>query len=356
MGVALLLVAASSNAQLAGKNVLLIHGFRTQHILNPPSDEGLADSLTYWADFAPALTDPATTRILYWPSHYRLPGAGGIAALISSELKPILESGFCDDQCIVITHSTGDLVARYVLANKLSLLGPSLADRFRVAAVIDMAGAGGGTDLANLAVDVSKGVNIGADVSLVLVGFAGFNFGYGMNPGVLVDLQPNVARNTAVSKISAIPRLRIVGSGDEPYGFGTHMLIKGKDDSVVPLHSACGAADSGAYDSCVKDLRMDGCVTSVSNAPSLSQLYDYHYPIILSASTAHNDVKRNQTGHDMTFALSGTDYYNNSDVKSIDVAVEHETRRNWWDWFHEYRLITGAKDKTMGQVIVDSFE
>ena len=355
-GGVLLLAAATSNAQLAGKNVLLIHGFRIQHILNPPSDEGLADSMSYWADFAPSLTDPATSRILYWPSQRRLAGAGGVAALISSELKPILESGFCDDQCIVVTHSTGDLVARYVLANKLSLLGSSLASRFKVAAVIDMAGAGGGTELANFAVDAATGVNTGTDIFLALMGFAGFKLEYGMNPGILIDLQPSVARNTAVNNISAIPRLRIVGSGDEPYGFSTHLIVKGMDDSVVPLHSACGAADSGAYDSCVQDLQMDGCVTSVSKAPSLSQLYDYHYPIILSATTAHNDVKTSKTGHDMTVALSGADYYRGSDAESIGVAIEHETRHIWWDWFHEYRFITGARDKSMGQVIVDAFD
>lgn len=352
----MLVVAATANAQLAGKNVLLIEGFQPQHIAAPPEDEGLADGLATWANYEPALTDSATSRILYWPSHYRLQGAGGIAALISSELKPILESGFCDDQCIVITHSTGDLVARYLLANKSSLLGSALASRFKVAAVIDMAGAGGGTELANVAVDLTKGVNTGAGFAEALLAFAGFNFELGMNPGVMIDLQPSVARNTAVNKIPAIPRLRIAGSGDEIYGFMTHPIIKGNDDSVVPLHSACGAADDGAYDSCVKDLRMDGRVTSISKAPSLSQLYDYHYPIILSATTPHNDMQANKTGHEMTFALSGADYYNSSSIKSINVAVEQETTRAWWDWFRTYRFITGAKDKTMGRVIVDSFE
>lgn len=350
------LAATTVNAQLAGKNVLLIHGFKTEHILNPPSDEGLADGLASWADFEPTLIDPATTRILYWPSHYRLSGAGGIAALIASELTPILESGFCDDQCIVITHSTGDLVARYILANKLSLLGSSLASRFKVAAVIDLAGAGGGTELANLAVDVIEGVDIGTDTLAVLLEFAGSNFEPGMDPGILINLQPSVARNTAVNSISAIPRLRVASSGSGTFGFVTHAIIKGQDDSVVPLHSTCGAFDDGAYDSCVQDLSMDGRITSISNAPSLSQLYDYHYPIILSASVSHSDMHKNKTGHDMTFALSGADHYNSSHVKSIDVAVEYETSRVWWDWFREYRFITDAKVKTMGRVIVDSFE
>jgi hypothetical protein len=64
----------------------------------------------------------------------------------------------------------------------------------------------------------------------------------------------------------------------------------------------------------------------------------------------------NKTGHDMTFALSATDHYNSNSAQSINVAVDHETSRVWWDWFHEYRFITGAKEKTVGRVVVDSFE
>ena len=101
---------------------------------------------------------------------------------------------------------------------------------------------------------------------------------------------------------------------------------------------------------------MDGRVTRIRNAPSPNQLYDYHFPVILSASTPHNDMFKNRTGHDMTFALSGADDYNSSHAKSIDVAVEYKTDRVWWDWFREYRFITGAKEKTMGRVIADSFE
>jgi hypothetical protein len=355
-GMAMLLAVVSADAQLAGKNVLLIHGFQSQHLLDHPADNGLADSLVYWEHFEPALTDPATSRILHWPSHQRLSGSGGIGAVLVSELEPILASGFCDDQCILLTHSTGDLVARYLLANKLSLLGSSLASRFKVAAVIDMAGAGGGTELASLAMDAINGVMVDPLILEPLEEVIGIELEPGMYLGVVNDLQPSVARNTALDSVPAIPRLRIAGAGDELYGLVTHLLIKGGDDSVVPLHSACGAADNAAYDSCVQDLQMDGRITHVSKAPSQSQLYDYHYPIILSASTPHNAMQVDTTGHEMTLALSSADNYNSSDVKSIDVAAEYEIRGVWWDWFHEYCFITGANAKTMGRVIVDSFE
>lgn len=355
-GASLLLVASMSHAQLAGKNVILVQGFLPQHIIINPSDEGEADGTNYWSGFDSAFKDPYYDNILHWPSHYRIQGADGIAALIAEQLTPLLQSNYCQNECIVITHSTGDLVMRYVMANKNSLLGSTLASRFKVAAFIDMAGAGGGTELASLGVDVVNGVNHGTDVLETLLEWAGFNFELGLNPGVMIDLQPSVARNTATNNIPAIPRLRIASTGDELYGFATHLIIKGGDDSVVPLHSACGSSIDGAYDSCVRDLRMDGRVKSISNAPYSSQLYNYHYPLILSEKMAHNEMQANKTGREMTFALTQANRYNGSAAKTIDVDVEYDTFYAWWDWFNKYRLITDADDKTMGQVILSSFE
>ncbi len=352
----LLLTSLAGHAQLAGKNVILIQGFLPQHIIFNPSDEGQADGINYWSGFDSALKNPATSKTLYWPSHYRIQGSNGIAALIAEQLTPMLSSGHCDNGCVIITHSTGDLVMRYVIENKYSLLGSQLANRFNVTAVIDMAGAGGGTELANLGVDVVNGINVGGDVLEALLEWAGFDFEFGMNPGVMVDLQPSVARNTAVNNIPSIPRLRIASTGDELYGFVTHPFIKGKDDSVVPLHSACGASYNGSFDSCTRDLRMDGRVKYMSAAPYSSQLYDFHFPLILSEKMAHNEMQANKKGREMTFALSGANNYNGSSAKTIDVDVEYHEFYAWWDWFNKYRLITNADNKTMGRVILDSFE
>jgi len=353
----LTMLALSSNAaQLAGKNVILIQGFLPQHLLIHPSDEGEADGKGYWADFDSALKENDDSNILYYPSNRPLQGANGIASLVAEQLEPMLNSGTCDNGCIFITHSTGDLVMRYIMANKNSLLGSSLANRLNVTAFIDMAGAGGGTELASLGMDVINGVNSGTQVIETLLEWAGFSISLGIDPGVLNDLQPTVARNTAVNNIPAIPKLRIASTGDEIYGFLTHLFIKGGDDSVVPLHSACGAANDGNYDSCTKDLRIDGRVTSVSKAPSSSQLYDYHYPLIMSEGMPHNDMFKDKDGRDMTFALSAENNYNNSGINTVDVDVEYYETYAWWDWFRKYRFITNADDKNMGQVILASFE
>jgi len=351
-----LAAASSHSAQLADKNVLLIQGFLPQHLIINPTDNGESSSDNYWSTFDSSLKDSGNSNVLHYPSNKSIEGSNGIAAIVADQLEPILSSGYCDNDCIIITHSTGDLVMRYMLANKNSLLGSSLANRFNVAAIIDMAGAGGGTELAAFGVDIINGVNHGTDVIEALLSWAGFDFELGINAGVMEDLQPTVARNIAVNNIPAIPRLRIASTGSEIYGFITHAIIKGKDDSVVPLHSACGAIYSNAYDSCTKDLRIDGRVTSVSKAPSSSQLYNYHYPLIMSETMPHNEMQANKKGHDMTFALSSESNYNNGNAKTIDVDVEYHNVYAWWDWFRKYRYITNADDKNMGQVILASFE
>ncbi|MFV1873031.1 MAG: hypothetical protein ACMZ64_06910 [Oleiphilus sp.] len=343
-------------AQLAGKNVLLIQGFLPQHLIANPSDNGKAASDNYWSTFDASLKNSGNSNVLHYPSNERIEGSGGIASIVAAQLNPILSSGYCDNQCVVITHSTGDLVMRYVMANKNSLLGSSLANRLKVAAIIDMAGAGGGTELAALGVDIINGVNHGTDVIEALLDWAGFNFELGINPGVMHNLQPSIARNTATTNIPSIPRLRIASTGDELYGFITHPFIKGKDDSVVPLHSACGSAYPDAYDSCMRDLRIDGRVTSVSKAPSSSQLYNYHYPVIMSESMPHNSMQANHKGHDMTFALTSANRYGSSSAKTIDIDVEYYHIYAWWDWYNKYRYISNASNKNMGQVILASFE
>ena len=343
-------------AQLAGKNVLLIQGFLPQHLLINPTDNGKKDSDTYWKTFDSAFKNYGNSNVIHFPSHKKIEGSGGIASIVASQLKTILGTGYCDNSCVIITHSTGDLVMRYMLANKSALLGSSVASRFKVSAIIDMAGAGGGTELASLGVDIINGVNHGTDVIEALLNWAGFNFHSGINPGVMYNLQPSIARNTAVSNIPSIPRLRIASSGDEIYGFVTHAVIKGKDDSVVPLHSACGAIYASAYDSCTRDLRIDGRVTSVSAAPSSSQLYNYHYPLVMSETMPHNSMQANHKNHEMTFALSSESRYNSSSAKTINVDVEWHEVYAWWDWYRKYRFITNAPNKNMGQVILASFE
>lgn len=355
---ALCLMAAAlsaQSAQLAGKNVILIQGFLPQHLLFNPTDNGKKDSDTYWKTFDSSFKNSGNSNVLHFPSHKRLEGTGGVASIVAAQLKTMLQNGYCDNQCVIITHSTGDLVMRYMLANKNTLLGSTLANRFKVAAFIDMAGAGGGTELASFGVDVINGVNHGSSILEALLNWAGFNFKLGINTGVMYNLQPSIARNTSVSNIPAVPRLRVASTGSEIYGFVTHPIIKGGDDSVVPLHSACGAASATAYNSCVRDLRIDGRVMSISAAPYASQLYNYHYPIIMSEKLPHNSMQAAHSGYEMTFALSSSNRYMSGGAKTINVNVAYHEVYAWWDWYRKYRFINNAPSRNMGQIIKTSF-
>ncbi len=353
MGLFLLGVA---HANVGGKNVILIHGFNPFHIIAPPSDNGKADALNYWKKVNPAFLrqDGGQTNIIHWPSHKRLTGSGGIISIVQPQIQALLNENYCANQCIIVTHSTGDLVTRYLLKNKNSLFGSTQAAKLKVAAVIDLAGAGGGTELANFGVGIANGVNYGSSIISGLLEYAGFYFSFGLNVGVMNDLQTSVARNHATNGFPSIPHLRVAGTGSEIYGFATHAIIHGADDSVVPLHSACGAAYANGYDSCSRDTRVDGKVTSVSNAPSSSQLYDFHYPIVMSETLAHNEMQSNTTGNTMTSIRSLESAYKNSAVYKQAVDIDDYEKREWWDWWSKYRYISGSSSKSVSTMLVDA--
>lgn len=353
----ILLISMCSMAQadIAGKNVILIHGFNPFQLLDPPDDDGRQDAEDYWSSVNPAYKrqDGGLSNIIHWPSTRRLTGSDGIISIVQPQLKALLEEDYCREQCVIVTHSTGDLVARFLLKNKRSLFGSALSERFKVAGVIDLAGAGGGTELANYGVGVANGINFASDVVSALLNYAGFPVQYGLNVGVMNDLQPAVARNHATNGFPSIPRLRVAGAGDEFYGFATHPLISGRDDSVVPLHSACGAASAYAYESCSRDTRLDGRMTTVYSAPSSSQRYDFHYPILMSEKMPHNAMQGNETGYSVTSVRSIEAEYASSGAAALGVDIADYQKRQWWDFWRKYRYVEGASSRSMTTLLID---
>jgi len=347
--------ATNVSADLGGKKVILIHGFDPFQLIFSPQDNGKADSVTYWDGASNDLkTDTAgLSNIIYWPSTKRLMGSDGIISIVQPQIAALLEAGHCDDQCVIVTHSTGDLVSRYLLKNKTSLFG-SLAGRFKVAAVVDLAGAGGGTELANFGVGIANGIDYATKVASGIFAFAGFNIEPGLNVGVMTDLQTSVARNHATGGFPSIPHLRVAGTGDEFYGFATHLLIKGSDDSVVPLHSACGSHKANYYESCSRDLRISGKVAYEYYAPKFSDLYDYHYPLVMSESLQHNHMQGGKTGNQMTFIESVANQYNGGSAATVGLHFQTKNVYEWWDFFSKYRYIKNAKSRSITQVLADS--
>lgn len=380
------LASSFTHAQYTGlagkKNVILIHGLHLEHLFDPsgegvniighPNYEAKQDAVSYWDQFNPAFIDhnagvnsagETIDNILHWPSTYRIEDPDetqrDIAILMYEQLNELIGSGYCYDEnnpsfgCVFITHSAGDLIGRYILDNKSTMVDQAHQSKFKIHASIDMNGSGGGTALATLYVKAINLVNLTLDEIEALAEWFGLELNFEeLTAGVQVDFQPTVARNIGFDNAAPnIPRLRIATSGDETFGT-TKWLMEGDSDSIIPLHSTCGAAEANAYYSCVKNLDMDGHVTHVHHAPTKDQLYDYHYPLIMSDTISHNEVRYNTTGNYMTVVAE----YNNMAIGDIYVDVESHEFLAWWDWYNHYRLITNAEFRTVGEVIARSFK
>lgn len=270
--------------QVAGLNTVLIHGFQAQHLVNPPEEQQLRlDAELYWQEFWLSKAE----QVLFWSSADRL--TSGIADTVKPQIIELAQQGTCANGCLFVTHSTGDLVARLILRNlRAWLLDAGLPqESVNVVATLDFAGAGGGTELADLAISVASGDNFFAGALRRVVGsFLGFDIQSDTDLGVLQDLSPSVARNL-LRGASSVPRLRFVGTGSS-FLSSTKPFILGEDDSVVPLHSACGAADSASLDSCHPIIRPDGSLGSDHKAPEF--LLFNHFPILASSRSDHNQV------------------------------------------------------------------
>ena len=341
LAAAAMTLALPAAAQLAGKNVILVHGFQYTDLTNPPTSlqQVEQNGYAYWQAFWDAHADAR----IDWASNLRV--EGGIAQEVFTQLKQISQQGLCNNGCVFVTHSTGDLVTRYLLENQAHWLQSVGLQPLKVLTVIDFAGAGGGTELANLAMDIAYSDSWTDDAAkLAVMAFTGV-YPTPTNMGVVNDLQTTTARNIAVSPTS-IPHLRFVGGGSE-YGGITSPFISGTDDGVVPLHSACGSATVGAYDSCVNYVDLTGFRTSVS-APG--SLYYNYFPVLMSDGINHSEMIDNTTGNSMTYA--------DNNFTAGGIAVDFSTYtyqyRPWWKFWgdpYTYQNVTNAENYSMSGIV-----
>ncbi len=324
------LTAFTVEAKLAGKNVILIHGFRSTDIEDKPNNSQLQNLANqYWS----AYWGSKAEKIFYWSSADRI--SGGIKNKIKSQVQQMANNRTCAGGCVIVTHSTGDLVTRYMLRN-LGGWGISSND-FKVLAVLDFAGAGGGTEIADVAVGVSEGSGwINSAQRAAIRTFMGFDPQQGQL-GVLYDLQPNNARNIATNN-SAVPRIRFVGTGIE-YAGVTKPFIKGSDDSVVPLHSACGAPANGNYDSCSRSIRPNGKIEPVSKAPS--SLWYNHYVVLMGEKTNHSQTINTSKSGNFTTVV------NNFSRGGLTFDFNTFTEKKWWSWGKKVRWVRDGSKRSM---------
>jgi hypothetical protein len=340
IGFICLTFSVMSLASLAGKPLILVHGFQFDVIQNPSTDEGFLQqrSEEYFNEF---WTSRAEVHH-FWPSSERV--SGGIKDQFRRHFQALENSGLCIDGCVWLTHSSGDLVLRDALS-RLGQWGID-RDRVKVLAVLDIAGAGGGTELADLAVDVSQSSGFfNSVIRNVVELFVGFN-PRSQNLGVVNDLRPATARNIAINN-QPFPRLRFVGTGSTFLGV-TRPFLEGAGDSIVPLHSSCGARSQGDFLSCVNSIRPNGKLAR-TRAPA--SLYFNHYPILMGENTDHFEaIADNRDGSEFATVI------NNVSANGLVIDFDDQTRKRWWSFGARVRTLRNGNEKSLSRHIFETLD
>ena len=332
-------LAATSQAQLAGHNVILVHGFQADNILNQPasSAEIVQNGESYWSEYWNTHADAR----LDWDSSERI--EGGTAQRLYDDAVTLSLSGLCSTGCVLVTHSTGDLVARYFVENQADWLEANGYQPLNILTSLDFAGAGGGTEIADTVVSVVTSNNAASSLAVSAVEwFMGGTLDSNDDLGVLYDLQPANARNLATAS-STIPRLRFAGAGNDYYGL-TGGFITGTDDGVVPTHSSCGAVSPKAYDSCSKNVEFDG-EKDKGDVNGPSNLFYNHFAVLMGDDTHHNGTIGTQDGVQLTYVD------NNFDAGGIDVDFDTKT---YDGWFADYLYVKNSKGSTMSEKVYET--
>lgn len=339
----LLAQAGVSQAAVGNYPVILIHGFQPQQLADKPNATQVSqDGASYWQDF---WLQHADARI-DWPSQYRLQREIS-QQYVWPKLQSIAKSGLCNNGCVIVSHSTGDLVTRYILDNQRHWLSQAGLTPLNIVASFDLAGAGGGAELADMAVNVAEGGSLwDAALRAALSLWLG-EIPNSQNVGVLQDLRVNTARNTATFPSERTPRLRIVGDASDSFGL-TSGFIPGHDDGVVASHSACGSSVAGSFSSCSASMAFNGELASQSNA--VKSFMPYHYPLLQSADYSHGTIynhgwqgKVSAVNSSATFSNGQQIHFNNSYSES-----------GWWLWKKRYSHVSGSGNTSVSQLLVNA--
>lgn len=332
------------SAAISGYPVVLVQGFQPAQLKSKPDAVAVEqDGAAYWQSFWNAKADLR----LDWPSHERI--AGKIATdYLWPKLQQMSRHGTCQPGCILVSHSTGDLVTRYLIDNQALWLQNAGLQPLNIVATFDFAGAGGGVELADLAANVATGSSV-IDAALR----AAISLWLGESPtldklGVLNDLRVNSARQLAAMPDSRVPRLRFAGAASGFYGL-TSPFLPGKDDGVVAAHSCCGAAIAVAFESCSAAVSFDG---KLSSNHAVSQFMPYHYPLLMSADYHHSNLINAERQGLVTAANKQKNYLDGRELK----FTTYDESRGWWVFKAQYRLVSGSERYSMSDLLYRTAE
>ncbi len=311
--------------------IILIHGLQVSQITNKSGSDVIHDGETYWQTY---WNNRADERI-DWPAYERIEDK--IATdWVWPKLKQISRSNLCADGCVLVTHSTGDLVARHIIDNQANWLENAGLTPLNIVATFDLAGAGGGSELADIAVSALNGAawNFAVDAALKWWLEA---------VGVLHDLKVNNARKISPFPDARTPRLRFVADGNEYLGL-TGGFLKGNDDSVVASHSSCGASAAKSFGSCSSSIDTNGQLKSQGDA--VNSFMPHHYPMMMSDSYSHNEIHNAQRKGNVTIAMNNI----NVDGQNVGFNTFDKTTGTWF-WKKHYRYIKDSNTQSASALI-----
>ena len=333
--------AALLSSTVLGKEykIVLVHGFQPQQLI---SDGDVQQSgQQYWQGYWNTLSDAR----IDWPSYERIEQKI-TTDYVWPKLKEFSETNFCSPGCIFVTHSTGDLVARHIIENQDTWLENAGLAPLNIVATFDIAGAGGGSELADLAVSVAQNTEAWTfAIEAALEAWLGGDLTDEM--GVLHDLKVNNARQLAPLPDARIPRLRFVGDASDYFGI-TSPFIKGNDDGVVGSHSSCGGNRQASFGSCSSSLDFNGKSTNQNDA--VSGFMPYHYPMLMSDKYSHGSLLEPQQKGKVT-AASSTKNLLSGEAISFNT---YTTTSGWWLWKSNYLYVSGSNDSSMSALIYDA--
>ena len=332
--------SASVSAKLAGHNVILVHGLIITDLLKAPTKDEIL-SRRKVSDFWQSRAE----GYLNWSAAERL--EGGIAEMVFEQAKKLSAEGVCNNGCVLVTHSTGDLVSRYFLAHQEAWMRAAGYQPMNIVATIDFAGAGGGTDLADIAVAAANSEYVPLPMKLAAGAVLGLNLDITDYDqlGVVLDLTTSSARNHA-SWPNSIPRLRFSVSGGD-LADPTKPLIRGADDTVVPAHSSCGASAPDAIQSCSSSIAYDGKRTWQFGPRGL---WHNHFPVLMAADYDHFTLVSDQHQGRTTYVL-------NNFAAGLNVDFGTTTRtvtRRWWEVWKEtgtWQYVAGSENTSFSRLI-----
>lgn len=340
--IALLLFTGSvfSHSNASDYPIVLVHGFQPAQLASRPArPEVEQDAIDYWQDF---WLHKATARI-DWPSHERITGR-----IISDYAWPVLQQlsqqGTCQQGCIFVTHSTGDLVTRYILDNQALWLQNAGLQPLNIVATLDFAGAGGGSELGDLAINVATG-NSWIDATLRFA--VSLWLGQPPSPanlGVLNDLRVNTARQLAAFPDARIPRIRMIAADNDYFGV-SGLFLPGTDDGVVASHSSCGAASAAAFNSCAGQVGFDGKLATQSRP--VTAFMPYHYPMLMSASYTHESILTQRQQGQVTLANASINF---TDKTSYGFDSD-DISSGWWLFRANYRVVRGSDQSSLSELV-----